>query len=88
MDVKSLYDAGKLSDSQMVRLVRLGTLGNKLGITVDEFEEITGKSIETVISLEEAKQLLSMVNVKLTVLLLLLNMLVIHLKLIKLLRKT
>lgn len=57
MDVKSLYDAGKLSDSQMVRLVRLGTLGNKLGITVDEFEEITGKSIETVISLEEAKQL-------------------------------
>ena len=40
MDVKSLYDAGKLSDSQMVRLVRLGTLGNKLGITVDEFEEI------------------------------------------------
>ena len=36
MDVKSLYDAGKLSDSQMVRLVRLGTLGNKLGITVDE----------------------------------------------------
>ena len=88
MDVKSLYDAGKLSDSQMVRLVRLGTLGNKLGITVDEFEEITGKSIETVISLEEAKQLLSMVSVKLTVLLLLLNMLVIHLKLIRLLRKT
>ena len=57
MDVKSLYDAGKLSDSQMVRLVRLGTLGNKLGISIDEFEEITGKAIETVISLEEAKQL-------------------------------
>ena len=57
MDVKSLYDAGKLSDSQMVRLVRLGTLGNKLGISVEEFEEITGKSIETVISLEEAKKL-------------------------------
>ena len=57
MDVKSLYDAGKLSDSQMVRLVRLGTLGNKLGISVEEFEEITGKAIETVISLEEAKQL-------------------------------
>ena len=57
MDVKSLYDAGKLSDSQMVRLVRLGALGNKIGISVDEFEEITGKSIETVISLEEAKQL-------------------------------
>ena len=57
MDVKSLYDAGKLSDSQMVRLVRLGTLGNKLGISVEEFEEITGKPIETVISLEEAKKL-------------------------------
>ena len=57
MDVKSLYDAGKLSDSQMVRLVRLGTLGNKLGISIEEFEEITGKAIETVISLEEAKQL-------------------------------
>lgn len=57
MDVKALYDSGKLTEAQLVRLVRLGILGNAIGITTAQFAEITGKDISEVISLEKAKTL-------------------------------
>lgn len=57
IDVKSMYHNGTITDTQMIRLVRLGTLGNSIGITTDEFEEITGKKLSDVISLEDAKTL-------------------------------
>ena len=56
-DIKSLYENGYLDDNKMIRLVRLGTLGNPIGITTAEFEEATGKKLEDVISLEDAKTL-------------------------------
>lgn len=56
-DIKSLYESGYLDDSKMIRLVRLGTLGNAVGITTAEFEEATGKKLEDVISLDDAKTL-------------------------------
>ena len=55
IDVKSKYLAGVISDAQMIRLVRLGSLGNPIGITTAEFEDITGKKLSDVISLDDAK---------------------------------
>ena len=57
-NIKELYANGFLDDDKMFRLVRLGAIGNAVGISVEEFEEATGKSLESVISLEDAKTLL------------------------------
>ena len=57
INLEAQYKRGLITDRQMVRLVRLGILGNTMGITQEEFERITGKKLDAVISLEEVKHM-------------------------------
>ena len=55
--LEAKYKNGLVTDQQMVRLVRLGFLGNAMGITQEDFERITGKKLDDVISLDEVKSM-------------------------------